>query len=211
MNRRVVYPASSGSSIAAPLFPPSCRWAETWPTRRWPSSKPINPFAHVLKIQLRRASRGISDQHSIKPAKLSTVARGIDVSSPTTGRVRPLAHRGGLDTACEYGFPPRAPGNPQVCRGVWVPARQSRTNHLAWTIVEDQVKKLTPNLEELTEDVFALRQEVTQAVPEDMVEHAHRAVSHLIVRRPRSRGDARHRSEKFAGDSMLADEGDIGG
>ncbi len=125
------------------------------------------------------------------------------------------------------------------------------------------MKELTPSLEELTEDVFALRQEVTPAVPEDMVKHAHRAAleqrtaacpgvgrhgqtvaprsapwrhgwersgsgvpmftvspaskgvplltrrwgwqraaSHLIVRRPRSRVDARHRSEKFAGDSM---------
>jgi hypothetical protein len=77
-----------------PLFPPSCRWAETWPTRRWPSSKPINPFAYVLRIQLRRASRGISDQHGIKPAKFSTVARGIDVFSPTTGRMKPYPTAG---------------------------------------------------------------------------------------------------------------------
>jgi hypothetical protein len=41
--------------------------------------------------------------------------------------------------------------------------------------VEDHVKALKPTLAELTEAVFALRQELTQAVTEGLVEHAHRA------------------------------------
>ncbi|MGH8058847.1 MAG: hypothetical protein ACREOH_16675, partial [Candidatus Entotheonellia bacterium] len=41
--------------------------------------------------------------------------------------------------------------------------------------VENQVKEPTPTLEELTEAVLALRQELTQAVTEGLVEQAHRA------------------------------------
>jgi hypothetical protein len=41
--------------------------------------------------------------------------------------------------------------------------------------MEDQVKEPKPTLQELTEAVFALRQELTQAVTEGLVEHAHRA------------------------------------
>jgi hypothetical protein len=41
--------------------------------------------------------------------------------------------------------------------------------------VEDHVKEPQPTLEELTQAVFALRQELTQAVTEGLVEHAHRA------------------------------------
>ena len=41
--------------------------------------------------------------------------------------------------------------------------------------LEDHVTKPTPTLQELTEAVFALRQELTQAVTEGLVEQAHRA------------------------------------
>jgi hypothetical protein len=41
--------------------------------------------------------------------------------------------------------------------------------------VEDHVKEPQPTLEELTQAVFALRQELTQAVTEGLVEQAHRA------------------------------------
>ncbi len=41
--------------------------------------------------------------------------------------------------------------------------------------MEDQVKEPKPTLQELTEAVFALRQELTQAVTEGLVEQAHRA------------------------------------
>jgi hypothetical protein len=41
--------------------------------------------------------------------------------------------------------------------------------------VEDQVKEPTPSLEALTEAVIALRQELTPAVTEGLVEQAHRA------------------------------------
>jgi hypothetical protein len=41
--------------------------------------------------------------------------------------------------------------------------------------VEEHVKELTPTLEELTAAVLALRQELTQAVTEGLVEQAHRA------------------------------------
>ena len=41
--------------------------------------------------------------------------------------------------------------------------------------LEDRVKDPSPTLEELTQAVFALRQELTQAVTEGLVEHAHRA------------------------------------
>jgi hypothetical protein len=41
--------------------------------------------------------------------------------------------------------------------------------------VEDQVKEPQPTLEELTQAVFALRQELTQAVTEGLLEQAHRA------------------------------------
>jgi hypothetical protein len=41
--------------------------------------------------------------------------------------------------------------------------------------MEDQVKEPKPTVQELTEAVFALRQELTQAVTEGLVEHAHRA------------------------------------
>jgi hypothetical protein len=41
--------------------------------------------------------------------------------------------------------------------------------------LEDRVKESTPSLEELTQAVFALRQEWTQAVPEGLGEQAHRA------------------------------------
>jgi hypothetical protein len=42
--------------------------------------------------------------------------------------------------------------------------------------LEAQVKAPTPTLEELTQAVFALRQELTQAITEGLVEQAHRAV-----------------------------------
>src|SRR5919106_1875788 len=42
--------------------------------------------------------------------------------------------------------------------------------------LEDQVKAPKPTLEELTQAVFALRQELTQAVTEGLVEQAHRAL-----------------------------------
>ena len=41
--------------------------------------------------------------------------------------------------------------------------------------LEDQVQSPNPTLEALTHAVFALRQELTQAVTEDLVERAHRA------------------------------------
>src|SRR5215813_9999989 len=41
--------------------------------------------------------------------------------------------------------------------------------------MEDHVKEPKPTLQELTEAVFALRQELTQAVTEGLVEQAHRA------------------------------------
>jgi hypothetical protein len=41
--------------------------------------------------------------------------------------------------------------------------------------LEDQVQSPNPTLEALTQAVFALRQELTQAVTEDLVERAHRA------------------------------------
>ena len=41
---------------------------------------------------------------------------------------------------------------------------------------EDHMQDPTPTLAELTQAVFALRQELTQAVTEGLVEHAHRAV-----------------------------------
>jgi hypothetical protein len=41
--------------------------------------------------------------------------------------------------------------------------------------LEDRMKDPTPTLEELTQAVFALRQELTQAVTEDLVEQVHRA------------------------------------
>jgi hypothetical protein len=41
--------------------------------------------------------------------------------------------------------------------------------------LEDRVKEPTPTLEELTQAVFALRQELTQAVTEGLVEQLHRA------------------------------------
>jgi hypothetical protein len=42
--------------------------------------------------------------------------------------------------------------------------------------LEARVKEPTPTVEELTQVVFALRQELTQAVTEGLVEQAHRAV-----------------------------------
>ena len=55
--------------------------------------------------------------------------------------------------------------------------RQQLHDHLDQWLdrLEDHVTKPTPTLQELTEAVFALRQELTQAVTEGLVEQAHRA------------------------------------
>jgi Uncharacterised protein family (UPF0236) len=55
--------------------------------------------------------------------------------------------------------------------------RQQLHDHLDQWLdrLEDYVTKPTPTLQELTEAVFALRQELTQAVTEGLVEQAHRA------------------------------------
>jgi hypothetical protein len=55
--------------------------------------------------------------------------------------------------------------------------RQQLHDHLDQWLdrLEDHVTKPTPTLQELTGAVFALRQELTQAVTEGLVEHAHRA------------------------------------
>jgi hypothetical protein len=57
-------------------------------------------------------------------------------------------------------------------------ARQRLHDRLdAWlNQLEAHMEERTPTLEELTQAVFALRQELTQAVTEGLVEHAHRAV-----------------------------------
>jgi hypothetical protein len=59
--------------------------------------------------------------------------------------------------------------------------------------LEDRMLDRTPTLEELTQAVFALRQELTQAVTEGLVEHTHWTVmERRRFLRTRGANDARH-------------------